>query len=187
MARDIEIDTQQKEKVKHNLIDHSVKIFIANRYSHSSQLSIRWKCITLIAWAACGGVDGNTMAINNLLPRALFIACDKPPNFSRSLILLPTPFSFSFYFIFSAISSPHSHLIAKRRKKIVTREQLTMRENEKNLLHGRLHFYSISSVCWSAAMKKKLAKKVALLNFLQFVSALFLFCSLAACIALLRN
>lgn len=43
MGRDVEIDTthNKREKVKHNLIDHSVKIFIANRYSHSKQLSIR--------------------------------------------------------------------------------------------------------------------------------------------------
>ena len=39
MGRDIERDTQQKGKSQaqlYNLIDHSVKIFIANRYSHSS-------------------------------------------------------------------------------------------------------------------------------------------------------
>lgn len=79
----------------------------------------------------------------------------------------PPPPSRSFYFIFSAISAPLIHISLPKGKNIVTREQLTAREKFVAWSIAFL-FYSISSVCWSAAMKKKLAKIKKLLYSISF-------------------
>jgi hypothetical protein len=84
------------------------------------------------------GVDSFRMAINNLLPMALFIACDKTFFFFFH-------HKFCFALFFSTTSSSlslafTSHFMAKRGKK----ESQENNRVEKNLLHGRLHLYSIS-------------------------------------------